>query len=297
MTRHQPLPLLTAGVAALAAVAAAPVSAETIYGLTTQNSITVFDSANPGVSLDGGFVGGLRDNETLIAIDYRPATEEIYLLGSRDNLYTLDPVTLDASFVGSFAPPRLRGTSFAFDFNPAFAGGEFARIISDTDQNRVISGDTGQYLSPVEKTPVFYAAGDPNQGQNPNIAGIAYTNSFGVPDSTQQYGIDASLGVLTTVANNAGELNTVGSLGVLGLSNELGLDISGATGVAYANLQNSPNSELYTIDLVTGAATLVGEITSGDLIRDITVIPVPEPTTAAVLGLGGLALLRRRRNG
>ena len=99
--------------------------------------------------------------------------------------------------------------------------------------------------------------------------------------------------MLVTVANNAGTLNTIGSLGVSPLTDELGLDISGTSGVAYASLQSGPNSVLYTIDLGTGLATSVGQITSGNLIRDLTV--VPEPTTAAVLGLGGLALLRRRR--
>ena len=285
---------LSTVMAAAAAFVVGPASAELIYGLTTQNSITVFDSAAPTVSLDGGKVRGIEAGESLVAIDFRAATSEVYALGDFDNLYTIDQSDFSATLVGNFAPPSLRGTSFAFDFNPAFMGGEFARIISDTDNNRVVSGDTGQYLAPVEKTPVFYAAGDPNAGQNPNIAAIAYSNNVAMATSTQQYGIDATLGVLTTVANNAGTLQTIGSLGVMPLTNELGLDISGGTGIAYANLQTGPNSGLYTINLATGTATLVGQITSGDLIRDITV--VPEPTTAALLlGIGSLALVRRRK--
>lgn len=275
-------------------------SAERLYGLTTENSIAVFDSFAPNVTIDGGFVDGLVAGENLIAIDFRPASGQIYLLGSTETVYTFDLATLDATVVGNFSSTAdLRGTSFGFDFNPAFSGGEFARIISDTDDNRVISGITGQYLLPVEKTDVFFAGGDVNQGINPNIAAISYTNSLGVPTSTQQYGIDATLGVLVTVANNAGTLNTVGSLGVSGLTNELGLDISGATGIAYANLQNGPNSQLYTIDLSTGAASLLGTITSGDLIRDITVIPsvIPEPSSAMLAGIAmtAVGVIRRRR--
>ncbi len=280
-------------------------SAELLYGLTTENSIAVFDSSAPNVTIDGGFVDGLVAGEELIAIDFRPASGQIYLLGSSETVYTFDLTSLDATVVGNFsATADLRGTSFAFDFNPALAGGEFARIISDTDDNRVISGSTGQYLLPVEKTDVFYGVGDPNEGVNPNIAGIAYTNSLDVPLTTQQYGIDATLGVLVTVANNAGTLATIGSLGLGSTpTNELGLDISGATGIAYANIQTGPNSQLYTIDLGTGAATLLGTFTSGDLIRDITVIPdtgsaaIPEPSSAMLAGLAiaSVGMIRRRR--
>ena len=305
-TSYRTATLLTA---ALGAVAAGPASAETLLALTTENSIAVVDTDAPNVSLDGGFVRGLEANESLLGIDYRAADEQVYLLGSFDNLYTLDVDTNQASLVGNFGSPSLTGTSFGFDFNPAFMEGEFARIVSDTDDNRVISGDTGQYLVP-DATDLFYADGDPNAGSDANIAGIAYTNSLGVPDSTQQFAIDATLGVLATLANNAGTLETVGSLGVnnAALTNELGLDISGATGIAYASLQTGPNSQLYTVDLDTGAATLVGRIASGDLIRSIAVIPdagdgggdppavVPTPGAAA-LGLVGLAFVARRRRG
>lgn len=268
-------------------------TAETIYGLTTENSIAVFDSANPSVILDGGSVRNLPGTVDLEAIDYRPATGAIYLLDDMENVYTFDPVSFDATLVGTFTP-RIPGLSFAFDFNPAFMGGQFARIITDTNDNRVISGDTGQYLPPVEKTDVFFAPGDPNEGRDPNVAGIAYTNSVPGASSTQQYGIDSGLGVLVTVANNAGTLATVGSLGVSPLTNELGFDISGVSGVAYASLQSGPNSMLYTIDLSSGAASPVGVIAAGDLIRSLTVVPVPEPLTLGLAGCAALVLLARR---
>lgn len=273
--------------------------AERAFGLTTANGIVVFDTDDPSVSLGGGAVTGLAPNENLVAIDFQPLGRQVLLLGSLSNVYTLDDPGSDTSFsatqISGPLDPAFEGTSYAFDFNPSLAGGEFARIITDTDDNRVISGFTGAYLGG-PKTDVFYATGDVNENQDPNIAGIAYDTNIPNAPSTQQYGIDASLGVLTTVANNAGTLETVGPLGIVGpITNELGFDISGATGTAFASIQNGPNSQLYTIDLTTGLASLpLGTIGSGDLIRDITINPVPEPSTIALVALGFLALVRRR---
>ncbi|MEL7238024.1 MAG: DUF4394 domain-containing protein, partial [Planctomycetota bacterium] len=202
--------LAIAAAAVAVATAAHTASAQLIYGLTTQNSITVIDAANPSSTLDGGFISGLAANETLLDIDFRPGTGEVYGIGSFDNVYISDQTTFDATLVGSFAPPSLNGTSFAFDFNNAFDGGSgdpadigrFARIIGDTNSNVVIDGDTGQFLGG-PKTDVFYPTGDVNEGVDPNIVGIAYTNAFPLAPDTVQFGIDQATGDLVTVANNA----------------------------------------------------------------------------------------------
>lgn len=275
-------------------------AAERIFGLTTQNWITVFDSATPGNTIGGGAITGLEPNDFLVAMDYQPASGNVLLLGQQSNVYRLNNAsgTNFGATLLSTLDPTLVGTSMAFDFNPAFMSGAFARIITDTNDNRVIGGADGQYLPPIEKTDVFFAAGDANEGVDPNIAGIAYDTNIAGATSTQQYGIDASLGVLTTVANNAGTLETVGSLGLSGtLTNELGFDISGESGAAFASIQTGPNSQLYTIDLGSGTAALVGQIGSGDLIRDITVVPVPEPAAAILLATScvSLSFVRRRR--
>lgn len=275
-----------------------PASAERIFGLTTQNWISVFDSSSPSDTVGGGAVTGLEVNDVLVAMDYQPASGNVLLLGSQSNVYRLNNTSgtdFSATLLNTL-DPTLVGTSMAFDFNPAFMSGSFARIITDTNDNRVIAGADGTYLPPVEKTDVFYAAGDPNEGIDPNIAGIAYDTNIAGATSTQQYGIDASLGMLTTVANNAGTLQTIGNLGIAGdLTNELGFDISGTSGIAFASIQSGPNSQLYTVDLNSGMASLVGQIGSGDLIRDITAVPVPEPSTSVLLGLASVSLALRRR--
>ena len=63
---------------------------------------------------------------------------------------------------------------------------------------------------------------------------------------------------------NNGTLNTVGALG-FNTSDLVGFDISGASGVAFASLTTPAGnfSQLFTINLATGAATLVGNIGGG----------------------------------
>ena len=104
-----------------------------------------------------------------------------------------------------------------------------------------------------------------------------------------------TLQVLATVANNAGTLQTIGSLGLASpITNEAGFDISGDTGVAFAALQTGAMSDLYSIDLATGAASLIGGIGGSGVIRDLTVIPVPEPA-GVLLCCAALALATASR--
>jgi len=98
---------------------------------------------------------------------------------------------------------------------------------------------------------------------------------------------------------NAGTLNSIGSLGV-NAGSIAGFDISGTSGIAYAALDIGGLSSLYTINLTTGSASLVGGIGSGLSVSGLTVSPVPEPEHYAMIAAGsllGFGLLRRRSKG
>src|SRR5688572_3899242 len=109
--------LLAAVVVCLGACGAASrASAELIYAIApvaNATNLLSFDSATPGNVVSANFVSGLQPNETIVGIDFRPATGELFALGSSSRLYTLNPANGAATQVGAgpFAP-TLNGFSF-----------------------------------------------------------------------------------------------------------------------------------------------------------------------------------------
>jgi hypothetical protein len=294
--------------AALATVAlgSSRAEAESLIGITTTNVLETFDSAAPGTIITSVGVTGLQIGETLLGIDFRPANRLLYGLGSTNRLYTINRTTGVATQIGSAGAFTLDGTSFGFDFNPVV---DRIRVTSDTGQNMRINPNTGTLAA--TDTNLAYAAGDPNAGATPRVVGSAYTNNFNGAVTTTLFAIDSNLDVLATqgsfggspVSPNTGQLFTVGALG-FNTSDLVGFDISGSTGVAYAAL-TAPGgnlSQLFTIDLATGSASLVGTIGGGIPLTGLAAPTgvVPEPASFILIGIGGLSLLaiaRRPRAG
>ena len=237
-----------------------------VYGVTTANNLIQFNSRRPGAILRSVAITGLQGGENIVGIDVRPATGQLFGLGSTSRIYRINPFTGAATFVGTLTT-ALAGTNFGFDFNPV---PDRIRITSDADQNLRANPADGTNL--VDGT-LAYAAGDPNAGQNPNIVGSGYTNSFGGTTTTTLYDIDSNLDILVTQnPPNNGTLNTVGSLGV-NITAEAGFDIASSNNTALAAFQvsGSTTSALYTVDLTTGSAAVLGPIGGGAVVRDIAI--------------------------
>ncbi len=301
---------LVLGLAASAlALSAAPASAELMYA-TNGTVITRFDTAALGVTTTVP-VTGLQSGETLVGIDTRPANQLVYGIGSSSRVYSINPLTGVAVQVGSAGAFTLNGTAFGTDFNPV---PDRIRQISNTEQNLRLNPNDGTL-----------AATDTTLNPAGNIVGAAYDRNYarGVGDTTPTtlYGIDSAAGTLVTIGSvngtpnspNAGQITTVGSLGLgTNLNENIGFDISGLTanglgasasnlpiGTAYASITTGGISRLYTINLATGAATLVssnaGTIGSGTSpFLGLTAANAPEPATG-LLAATGVALLIRRR--
>ena len=259
----------------LAAAATITSRAETLVALTSNNRLLMFDSATPGSVFASINITGLNVGETLLAMDYRPATGGLYALGNTGQLYVIEAATGVAAKVGPVNVIPANATRFGFDFNPTV---DRIRITSDGDHNYRVNPDTAAVI--IDST-LNYAAGDPNAGANPNITSVAYANNFAGALVTVLYGIDSNLDVLT-IQNppNAGTQNTVGALGV-NSSENAGFDISATTGVLYATLTPGTTTGLYTINQLSGAATFVGTIASGpDAILGLAV-----PTRSRMLNI------------
>jgi hypothetical protein len=248
-----------------------------LVALTVSNRLVHFDSLAPGMVHGSVAVNGLRSGETLLAIDYRPATGQLVGLGSSSRLYAINAMTGDATAVGSTSfDPLLAGAAFGFDFNPTV---DRIRGVSDSAQDLRLHPDTGA-VAAVDGA-LVYAAGDANHGIAPSIVGSAYTNNVPGATSTTLFGIDSNLSVLVTqTPPNDGILNTVGPLG-MNITDLVGFDIESGTDFAFAALRTpgAATSGLYTINLTTGSASLVGPIGGTELIRGLAVVIQPRASS------------------
>lgn len=261
----------------LAVLLTTPSRAEQVIALTSGNRLLFFDSATPGTVTKLIMINTVG-NETLVGIDFRPLTGDLFALGPSGRLYVLN-LTSGAATTPTGTANALTGR-FGFDFNPTV---DRIRVVTDGDQNVRLHPDTG--VTANTDGTLAFAATDVNAGANPNVVAAAYTNNFAGAVATVLYDIDSSLNALLVQSDpNGGTLNTVGPLGV-DTADNVGFDISARTGVAYASLTVSGTTGLYTINLGSGAATLVGTIANTTILNGETVTDIALPTSLRLLNI------------
>jgi hypothetical protein len=255
-------------------VSQAEVFAQSVYAVTSSNTLLQFNSTSPGTIRTQQAITGLQAGEVIQGIDFRPANGQLYALGSTSRLYTINTQSGAASLVGTQPfSPTLNGSAFGFDFNPV---PDRIRVVSDADQNLRLNPNNG-VLAGSDST-LAYSSTDLNVGQNPNVVAAAYTNNISGTTSTTLYVLDSNLDILAqqggpggTPSPNAGQLATVGALGQ-DVSDLVGFDIT-PLGTAYVatTAPGGSSSSFGTIDLATGRITPIGVIGGGATIRDIAV--------------------------
>ena len=269
-------------VACSSATIVTPVDASLIIALTQNNQLLQFDSSTPSSTSGLVSISGIGAGFNLVGIDARPSNNQIYGLAVSSNpaisrIYSLDRTTGVATLASSLSAP-ITGGSFGLDFNPVV---DSLRLVSDTGQNYRINVDTG--ATTVDGN-LSFAAGDPNAGTTPGVVASAYTNTAGAATTTL-YNLDlATQSLVIQTPPNNGTLVTVGSLNTIGFP-EASFDIDGTTNQAFAVLNGI---EFSSIDLTTGAATYIGDIsTTSSIIGMTSISAVPEPTSILLLSVAG----------
>jgi hypothetical protein len=261
-----------------------------VFGVTSTGRLVTFNRSSPALSTAVN-ITGLQSGETILGIDVRPGgmtPGQLYLLGSTGRLYTVDTTTGTATLKSTLsADPAdtsspfttLGGTNYGVNFNPAV---DRLRVVSDTGQDLRINVDTGAVTTDGNLNVATVA--------RMGVTAAAYTANYAATCRTALFYIDSTADKLFTTSDpNAGSLSEVGNLGV-DASAVGGFEIStgsDGTNTALAVFNNT----LYTINLMTGAATSSGAVTmlnSGEMIRGITTTPT---TTGPANTLGQLVAL------
>lgn len=259
-----------------------------ILGLTTDNRLVSFKPGSPDSIASSLAILGLQPGEVLLGLDVRPSTGDLVAVGSSSRLYRLDRQSGQATAIGAGPfSPALSGAEFGVDFNPV---PDRLRVVSDAEQNLRLNPNSGAVAG--VDTPLAFAAGDSNAGADPILVACAYTNDFPGASTTTLFGLDAGLDLLVRqgsvdgapVSPNSGQLFTIGALG-LDAGALAGFDISPFGGVfAALSPVGAALSSLYTVNLTTGAATLVGSIAASAPLRDLAIEPPATPRVFAVTG-------------
>jgi hypothetical protein len=262
-----------------------------------------FQTATPSSATSVALTGSVTVGEAMVGLAWRPQTGQLYGLGvdagtDTATLYLVDPqsggVTVvgaagDISWVGVDFPAASAG--WGIDFNPTV---DRLRIVADGGLNARVNPNNG---APVGGSPDTPHSGLPLGATG--VTAVSYTNAFTQPFT----GGVTTVYVLEPTANqlmiqnppNAGVLTAARTVTFGGAPLDFGavagLDIPGevavatssvpAAGSGIALLDVSGAEGLYTLDLTTGAATLLGAVPSplgsiavGDAQRDL---PKPVP--------------------
>ena len=333
-------PTFTAAAVALL-TAALPASAATLsgamgYGLSDGgNELVVFDdlsdlSMTRTVKLDGPKLSGLV---------YRPVTGDLFGYasgGKSDGVFAINKTSGALTNTGATFGDGVGvrpGAKVGFDFNNVL---DAARVVSTKEDNLVwFPADTASGNpnagSVIRATDLYFADGrtnstgaatpmDMNAGKDPAIFANAYTNAVDgmTAMTTLQFALDANTNSLVNLANNEGTLTTVAQVTYMGevldFTDQGGMEILSEsegdnTAIAALNVKGMKKSQLFSIDLMTGEATLLGD-TGGKLIGfagqtakgggngggDMpAAVPLPASALLLMAGIAGLGFARRRK--
>jgi len=293
--------LLPLGVMSAFLLGAMPTHAETLYLLTEDGLLSTVSSTAATLPTAGVVITGITAGEVLVAIDERPQNQQLYALGVNnvtDNatLYLVEPSNAVATAVGTASQiafttngviavdfPDAAAVKWDMDFNPS------------TDRIRVVAGKLTFRINPNTGAGVDGDnGGGVTAGTNPdgtvnggtlNVNSAAYTNNQPNDPITTLYTLDdVSNSLFIQNPPNAGTqalvLAVTLSASPLDFS-QSSFDIAPGVNAAVANTAVAAGtgfmvakvaggtSKVYSLNLVTAAATLLGD--TGLAVRSVAV--------------------------
>ena len=234
-----------------------------LFATDTAGNLLHFRAAAPEAARAVA-ITGLPSGVVLKGIDFRPATGDLYALGSDKVVYRVNPRTAIAVAEGpafESSSTALTGDRIGFDFNPTV---DKIRVTSDADDNLRLDPDPGSLLATDTKlTPAEVT-----------VVGSAYTNSsFAAftsrPTTTELYAVDVAASpdrLWLQQPANAGTLQNPKALETE-LGRDVGFDIAGSDNIGYlaGTAAGRSGAQLYQVDLATGQTRRLGRVGHGDV--------------------------------
>ncbi len=249
MFRQMKLLTLAGALAASAFVTTGAQAAGWIVGLVDGKSIVTIDPATRKVASKVDVKGA----GALAGIDVRPADGMLYGLAGDGTIYTIDIKSGQATMKSKMSENLKSGVTATVDFNPV---ADRLRVMGSDGTSLRVNVDDGKATVDGSHK---YKDGDANAGKTPKVVAGAYSNSWKGTKATALYNIDAATGALVSQAPpNDGVLNTIGSLG-MAVSGPVAFNIV-STGEDKNDAWLATGGALYSVDLKTGKATMVGKI-------------------------------------
>jgi hypothetical protein len=104
-----------------------------VYAVTLDNQLVSVNAKNAASIIKQTAITGLQPNEKILAIDFRPATGQLYGVGSSSRIYVINTETALARAIGTTAfTPAITGDAAGFDFNPTV---DRIRLVTLSGQN------------------------------------------------------------------------------------------------------------------------------------------------------------------
>ncbi len=229
------------------------------YAVDGNKNLLIFNPNNPANPIIKPLTG-VPAETTIVGIDFRPVNGQLYALGSNSRLYTVHLANGATAVVGSsILSTPLIGTDFGFDFNPTV---DRIRVVSNTGQNLRLNPNDGTIAAvDISLNPA-----------TPRVSAAAYTNSFAGTTGTQLFVIDHETDKLYFQnPPNDGVLVERGSLGI-NITGSNGFDIGPRSNLGYALLTTGTTSGIYSINLITGAATNMMPLTINN-VKGLAIAP------------------------